>query len=89
MLTLTIIIWGALGGIALGTLYSILGRRVPYLFVRALKRAQAETPDTAVTLAEIGMERNPFLKHILKDGKPLRKYALLANEADFAVKKPN
>ena len=89
MLSLTIIIWGVLGGIALGTLYSILGRRVPGLFVRALKRAQAETPDKAVTLADIGMEKNLFLKHALKNGKPLRKYALLANEADFAVKKPD
>ncbi len=88
-LTLGIIIWGVLGGIAIGTVCSMIGRRVPGLFVRALKRAQAETPDKAVTLADIGMERNFLLKHALKSGKPLRKYAFLANESDFVVKAPN
>lgn len=87
-LTLRIIIWGAVGGIAIGAVSSLIGRRVPGTFIRSLRRAGADCPEKAVSLSEVGMEKNLILRRALRDGKSLRKYVSLANEADFLVKKP-
>lgn len=88
VLTLRIIIWGAVGGLALGAVASLIGRRVPGTLVRALHRAGADCPEKALTLADLGMEKNVLLRRALRDGKALRKYVTLANEADFVVKEP-
>ncbi len=89
MLTLPIIIWGAVGGAFLGTVLSLVGRRIPGVFLKHLKGAAANSPEGAVTLAELGMEKNFLLKRALGDGKPLRKYVSLSNEADFVKFTPN
>ncbi len=88
-LTLPVIIWGAIGGIAVGSIASLIGRRIPGVFIKNLHRTGADAADKAVTLAEIGMEKNFILRRALRDGKTLRKYVTLANPDDFAVKSPN
>ena len=71
-----------------GAVLTVLSRRSLYLFVKALKSAGAATPEKAVTLSDLEMEKNVLLKMALQTGKPLRKYALCANEDEFPVKKP-
>ncbi len=87
-LTLRLIIWGVIGGLAVGTLISLFGRRIPGVLVRELHRAGADCAEKAVTLDELGLKKNFLLRRALRDGTPLRKYALLANEADFVTKEP-
>lgn len=87
-LTLPLIIWGVLGGIAVGSVFSVIGRRIPGVFIKKLHRAGAASADTAVTLADLEMEKNLLLKRSLCDGKPLRKYVEIANPDDFIVKEP-
>ena len=88
-LTLPVIIWGAIGGIAVGTVASLIGRRIPGVFIKNLHRAGAVSAEKAVTLADLGMEKNFILRRALRDGQTLRKYVTLANPDDFAVKSPN
>ncbi len=87
-LTLPLIIWGVIGGIAIGTVSSMIGRRIPGVFIKKLHRAGADSAEKAVTLADLEMEKNFLLKRSLLDGKPLRKYTEIANADDFIVKEP-
>ncbi len=89
ILNMDMLIWGVVGGLMAGAVLTVIGRRSLGIFVKRLKAAGASTPESAVTLADLGMEKDFFLRAALKTGKPLRKYALIANEDAFFAKKPS
>lgn len=78
--TLRMIVWGAVIGVAVGAAISVFHRRSLGTFVRAIKRAGAETPETAQTLAQLGLQKSPLLRAALRAGKPMRRYACAVGE---------
>ena len=88
LLTAEMLVWGIIGGLLVGAVLTVLSRRSLYLFIKALKAAGASVPEKAVSLADLGMEKNVFLKMALQTGKPLRRYSLCANEDEFLMTKP-
>lgn len=76
------------GGLALGLLIacfiSVFERRVIGRFVRALLEKKAHTPDSAVTLSELGMENNALVKREMSRTSVSRKLVSIV-DADGRV----
>lgn len=88
LFTMETVIWGVVIGVCVGAVWSVLTRRTYGTFVKRLHTAGAAAPEKAVTLAELKMEKNPILKLALREGKPLRKYALCENPDDCVIRRP-
>ena len=82
------VVWGLVIGVAVGASWAVLTRRTLGTFVKRLHKAEAADPASAVTLENIGMERNPILRLSLREGKALRKYALCANPEECVIPRP-
>jgi len=60
-------------GILFAALCTMYQRYVPGKFIRAILRAEANSPETAKTLAELGFEKNFFVRFELRCGTLLLK----------------
>ncbi len=60
-------------GIVIASLIIFYQRNIPGGFVRALLRAEALSPETAKTLAELGYEKNALIKFELRHGAVMKK----------------
>ncbi|MBQ8357604.1 MAG: hypothetical protein IJX39_07330 [Clostridia bacterium] len=72
------IIIGFCIGILIAALYAFYQKSVPGAIVRSLLGAEALSPESAKTLAELGLERNPFIRFELKHNGMLRKVVFRA-----------
>lgn len=77
------IVWSVFIGIVLGALASLYNKRVLGAFVRALIKGGANTPDSAVTVNDIGFKKNMFVRGALRNGGSLRKVVHCAKEPDI------
>ncbi|MBO4356410.1 MAG: hypothetical protein J5850_06120 [Clostridia bacterium] len=77
--TTELIVWSILIGSIVGTLSICYNKIIIGAFVRDLLKSDAKTKDTAMTLTQLGYNKNAFVKHELKRGAVLRK---LVWEAD-------
>ena len=64
------------------TVFTYINKNIIGKIVRALIAAGADSPESALTLAELGLKKNPFIRLALKGKNGLRK---LVNEADDRI----
>lgn len=67
-------------GILFAALCTMYQRYVPGSFIRAILRAEANTPETARTLAELDFEKNIFVRMELRFGTLLLKHLAFYEE---------
>lgn len=70
---LNLIIWSLYIGILLATVFSYYQKRIVGGFVRHLMKNGANTPDNALTLAQLGYSKHPAIRRELSKPGPLRK----------------
>lgn len=68
-----IIVIGIYIGLIVASLFAFYNRRVLGGFIRKLDSEGALSPENAKTLAELGYDKNPFIKLSLKHGYSLRR----------------
>ena len=73
------VILGFCIGILLASLYMLYQKLVPGAIVRAILRAEAHTSETAKTLAELGLDKNPLYRFELRHNAMLKKIVLCAS----------
>ena len=74
------VILGFCAGVLLASLYMLYQKLVPGAIVRAVLRAQAHTPDTAKTLSELGLDKNPLYRFELRHNAMLKKMVTCTDE---------
>ncbi len=74
------IIWAMIAGFAVSFFAMYYKRRVIGSFVRALREAGADSPETAKTLAELEQEHNVSVISNLKKSASLRRMITIYNE---------
>lgn len=67
-------------GILLASLYMLYQKLVPGNIVRAILKAEAHTPESAKTLTELGLDKNPLYRFELRRNTVLRKTVLRVSE---------
>ena len=67
------IIIGIFFGTVIASASALYNRRVLGKFIRALIKQDATSPESAKTLAELGFDKNPFIKYSLVHGYTLKK----------------
>lgn len=67
------IIIGIALGIVLASVSALYNRRVLGKFIRELIKKGATSPETALTLSELGFDKNPFVKYSLIHGYTLKR----------------
>lgn len=75
-----VIIWATVVGFALSFFAIYYKRRVIGSFVRALREAEANSPETAKTIAELDQENNVTVIANLKKSASLRRLITICNE---------
>ena len=73
------VILGFCIGILLASLYMLYQKLVPGAIVRAILRAEAHTSETAKTLGELGLDKNPLYRFELQRNAMLGKLVLRAS----------
>lgn len=87
-LSVYLVILGVCAGLIIGLVYSYFTRIAAHRLILMLKRGGHTTADTAVTLDELGVRSKMKLRHMLKQGKGMRKSVLCANEAEMQDSNP-
>ena len=80
------IIIGIFFGIVIASLSALYNRRVLGKFIRALIKSDATSPEKAKTLAELGFDKNPFVKYSLSRGYTLKKSTSCVEYDEFLKK---
>lgn len=88
-ISLDMLVWCIGAGVGAGAVAAYLRRAVIGRAARRLLKAEADTPEKAMTLAEIGLAKNPLVRLALRSGGSLRRVVLCANEAEFAPRTYN
>ena len=88
-ISLEMIVWSLCVGLAIGAVASYINRRVVGGFVRRLLKDSVHTPEGAVTLEQLGYQRNFFVRRALRDGTALRRIAVLENPEEMVQKAPS
>lgn len=88
-LSVYLVILGVCAGLIIGLVYSYFTRIAAHRLILMLKRGGHTTADTAVTLDELGVKSKMKLRHMLKQGKGMRKSVLCANEAEMQDSNPS
>jgi len=88
-ISLELIVWSLCAGLAIGAAASYVNRNIVGGFVRHLLKEEAHSPEAAQTVEQTGFARNFFVRRALRDGSPLRRVVLCANEESMAVKQPS
>ena len=84
--SLKYIIMGIFFGIILASLSALYNRRVLGKFIRALIKADATSPEKAKTLAELGFEKNGFVRTSLRNGCTLKNSTSCVEYDEFLKK---
>lgn len=84
-----LLVWGICAGALLGILLMIVRRTQSYAIIAALKEHGADSPETARTLAELGLSKKWYVQRYLKTESPMRRLVLCANEDEFPPQKKN
>ncbi|MBQ8402027.1 MAG: hypothetical protein IJX14_08860, partial [Clostridia bacterium] len=71
--SLDVLVWGMYAGIMLGAIYATVDRLFCQRMVKALVQRGAQTPEAAAALTDLDIKGKWYLRHALKEGKPLRK----------------
>ena len=85
VITLNIIIWGIYAGLVIACAAAVRKRNLASAIVSRLLDAGADSPDTAVTLAEAGIGRGRIKSALrsLKSGTVLSRYVICADRDRF------
>lgn len=67
------------------SLYTLYQKYVPGAIVRAILKAEAHSKETAKTVEELGLQKNPLILLELKLNLSLKKLLVLANREDETV----
>lgn len=67
-------------GIILAAFYAFYQKQVPGAVVRAILRAKAFDPESAKTAEELGLQKNPFLRHELRKNMTLKRLIKIAED---------
>lgn len=65
---LEVIVWGLFFGIMIGGALAVYNKRYLGEFVRRLIQEEAFSPESALTLSEIGFGKNAFVQNAIKKG---------------------
>ncbi len=77
------ILWPLISGVVLAACVVFFNKQTVGRFVKALFDAEASTPESAKTLAELGYDKNRLIRHALRPGAVLRKMVHVSlEEAD-------
>lgn len=71
--SLDVLVWGMYIGIVIGATVATIDKLYCGRMIKALIEKNARTPETAVTLDALDIKGKWYLRHALKEGKPLRK----------------
>ena len=82
----TTIIWMIMLGAAVATLSVYYNRRFLGRFVRALINIDATSPESALTLKELGVKMTPPLKNALQPGKSLTQIVVKTEDGRYFIK---
>ena len=86
LLSLPLIVIGAFVGIALACILYVFTKRFLGEAVRGLIAAEALSPESAKTLAELGLDKKPFLRRALKKSVSVRRVVYCREEEEFLRK---
>ena len=82
----TTIIWMIMLGAAVATLSVYYNSRFLGRFVRALINIDATSPESALTLKELGVKMTPPLKNALQPGKSLTQIVVKTEDGRYFIK---
>lgn len=71
--SLEVLVWGMYVGVMLGAIYATVDKLFCYRMVNALVKRGAQTPESAVALADLDIKGKWYLRYALREAKPLRK----------------
>lgn len=77
-----LIVWALYAGFVIAAASAMFQRRVPGSVVRALDKAEAWTPDSAKTLAELGIKPTFFIRRSLRPGTAVRHHVRAVSDED-------
>ena len=83
MISLPMILIAFFIGVNIAAIYAIFNKRVLGDFVRVLNYRDANTPETALTLEELGFHKNTAIRSSLKSGVTLRRVVKCREEEEF------
>ncbi len=87
-ITLTVILWAMYAGLLIAIIASTYNRSYVGEAVRAIVKNECYSPDTALTLEELGIKASALRRYSLRDKTTVRKYIRIANgEECKSVKK--
>mgnify|MGYP006924659511 CR=1 FL=1 len=72
-MTLELVIWSMFAGIVAASFIAVYNRRVTGKIVRLLYAKEAHSPSASLTLGELGLSRNLFVRFSLRKNGMLRK----------------
>ncbi len=79
--SLELIVWSVFIGIIIGALASLYNKRIIGSFVRTLLSANAKSPEEALSVHELGFDKNKFVLIALRNGSTLRKLVYCTENA--------
>ena len=80
------LIWGIFGGFAIGIVISYYHKSFLGELPRRLIKKGASSPESALTLKEVGLKPGRLLTGALKNGKTLRHCVSIANEEECEIR---
>ena len=83
LFSLKLMILGLFIGLSLASFGALYDKRVLGEAVRAILRKEAYTPETAVTLVELGYARNSIVRHSVRKSVTLRRVVRCVEEEKF------
>ena len=75
-----ILIWAVVAGFILAFIAAYYRRLVIGSLIRAIRKAEADSPETAKTLAELGQENNVSAVEAVRKSDSLRRLVTICNE---------
>jgi len=82
-LSIYLVILGVCAGLIIGLIYSYSTRIAAHRLTKALISGGHNTPETAVTLSQLGVKSKFKLRRMLKSGRVIRRVVLCANVAEM------
>ena len=84
--SLDLLVWGMFAGVMIGATIATVDKLFCHRMVNALIQRGAQTPEAAVALADLDIKGKWYLRHALKEGKPLRKMLAIPETMTAAAK---
>ncbi len=87
-ISLEMLVWSVGAGVGIGAVATYLRRDVVGKAARILLKREADTPEKALTLAEMGCEKNLLIRLALREEGTLRREIVCANAEDYPPRTP-